>query len=536
MKSKTFKNFSLYISMMLCVAAFHSCGNDDPRPEPVNLTVSPAEIQIRSDGLTASGASATFSVTTNAESWTASVGASASSWLTINPTSGKAGVTEVTITAGSTGQAREGGITVTAGDKEEEITVKQLAPEVIPATLNVEPEEITVDAEGLLDGNSPTIVISTNKYWIFVGVPDWIEPDILNGPAGENITVTLAIDDNFGEERSATFQIAAADIEKDITVTQSASDATITVEPEDITVDFEGLLGNGNTNSPSIVISTNKSWTVEDLPGWITANPSSGAAGEYMTVTLAVSENETAEERSATFRVRAGNTGKPVTLTQSGSPYALNVAGYVSWMIPMSGVANGTANTDVGQFWVKSDDGGSILRGRRAGGSGSSTATMSYVTSNSASGDYILLYAMMKDDYWQMEIPTTGLAAGTTLKIEGEMQSSATGPGDFLFQYSSDQSTWMPINAKTDGDITYTVQMLIGEAPGYAVTKTPINETFTIASAIPAGTFYIRLLISSTWRCSRTQANISTAGTSRIARPQYTGDADKLPIMKVTKL
>lgn len=222
-----------------------------------------------------------------------------------------------------------------------------------------------------------------------------------------------------------------------------------------------------------------------------------------------------------------------------------------SWMLPDKAQPNattgnsvdftdfvahdGTADLNVGQWWVKSDDENSILRAYRAG-STTGVQNILWLTTNPAVGDYVQLAGQIKNDYWQMEIPTTGLDAGTALKIEGEMQVSATGPSDILFQYSTDQSTWTPINPKIEDDITYTVRMLIGEAPGYAAIKTPINETFTITSAIPAGTLYIRMMVSSSVRASRLGNFTGTAGTWRITRPQYTGEADKVPIMKVTKL
>jgi hypothetical protein len=67
--------------------------------------------------------------------------------------------------------------------------------------------------------------------------------------------------------------------------------------------------------------------------------------------------------------------------------------------------------------------------------------------------------------------------------------------------------------------------------------KTPILQEFTIASAIPAGTLYIRFLVSSQTASNGTGNLASgTAGTSRICRPYFATEAEKIPIMKVTKL
>ena len=192
---------------------------------------------------------------------------------------------------------------------------------------------------------------------------------------------------------------------------------------------------------------------------------------------------------------------------------------------------DGTAHVGLGQWWLKSDDGKSIFRSYRAATPDATQAWMSYSTyvqPGNTNQDRVIMYGLQQNDFWQMEIPTTGIAAGTSLKIDTHMQASGTGPGYFLFQYSSDYKTWTNINPKSDGDITYTVKML-------NAATAPFSETFTIASAIPEGMFYIRLLVNSSTSANG-GATLGTGGTSWITRPVYTGDSDKIPIMKVSKL
>ena len=191
---------------------------------------------------------------------------------------------------------------------------------------------------------------------------------------------------------------------------------------------------------------------------------------------------------------------------------------------------DGTAHVGLGQWWLKSDDGNSIIRGYRAVAEGSQ-AWMSYSTyqqPGNANQDRVIMYGLQQNDYWQMEIPTLGIAAGTSLRIETHMQASGTGPGYFLFQYSTDKNTWTNINPQTDGSITYTIKML-------NAATAPFSETFTIASAIPKGMFYIRLLVNSSTSANG-GATLGTGGTSWVTRPVYTDDTNKIPIMKVSKL
>jgi len=297
--------------------------------------------------------------------------------------------------------------------------------------------------------------------------------------------------------------------------------------------------------SPSIVlfkVNATSAWDLSYTDDWYTIVPVIGEAGKDVQVVMIPTTNSGAA-RSGSFTITAGAATKTVTVEQAGLVSTEEVL--ASWIIPVmgnsGGIANdGSYNLNEGEWWVKSDDGNSIVRGFRAGETSNAQKTMSYTTSNPSrnietggtetGGDRILLYGMAQDDYWQMEIPTTGLAAGDVLKVEGEMQSSATGPRDFLLQYSTDQTTWTPINQKNDGTVNYTVKMVSAD-------KTPITEIFTLGNTIPAGTLYIRLLITSQVAANGT-GNLATGtgGTCRVCRPYYTGDDDKLPVMKVSKL
>jgi len=202
--------------------------------------------------------------------------------------------------------------------------------------------------------------------------------------------------------------------------------------------------------------------------------------------------------RSGSFTITAGAATKIVTVEQQGGQETIVEGLPASWLLPQKeGIAaaggtngdftdyvanDGSANLGIDQWWVKSDDSHSIIRAYRAVAANANQNNMSYTTTNPADGDRILMYGMMMNDYWQMEIPTLGLAAGTSLRVEGGMQSSAAGPRYVMLEYSTDLSTRA--------------------------------GTGTSGITDPA----------------------TANGTNRLCRPQYTSNADKAPIMKVTKL
>ncbi|MDR2147337.1 MAG: BACON domain-containing protein [Tannerella sp.] len=408
-------------------------------------------------------------------------------------------------------------------------------------TLTVSTQEIVLDKSGLFEGTAPaTFEVFTNSLSWRLVCASWLTPSAVTGASGNTeVSVTAGI---AAEDREGYITITGGSQRVVIRVKQLAQEftpTTLTVTPATLAVSSDGLLEDGN--KPSITVSSNKDWSITGLPEWITASVLSGAAGTSNSVILTVSgHNDAFDDRAATFSVASGFSSVSVTLTQAKKiiPNGLPA----SWDLPLAGANNttgmsddftdfvandGSANLNVGEWWVKSVDGASILRAYRAGEPNDGTQrTMSYTSNNPADGDRLLIYGLRLNDYWQMEIPTTGLSAGTILKIEGAMQSSGTGPRDFLIQYSTDQTSWTPVNPITEGDITYTVRL------GNAV-RTPILETFIVQNAIPAGMLYIRLLITGPNSASG-GANIGGAGTSRISRLHYDGEADKAPIMKVS--
>jgi len=374
------------------------------------------------------------------------------------------------------------------------------------------------------EGEEKLVAVDTNvEDWTFnlTGGDGW-----LTGlKTAEGVKLTAPINDLPVGSRTATLTIAseAAGVEASVVLNQSScfvASLVLSVEsPIPLAAAGGELTIVVNSNVPDWTVGSNHLWLVVERTG------SNVKISAEMNITIAL--------RTAVLSfssVAFPDVNKNIQVEQDRIIFEL----LSSWMLPAKtftgGVANdGTANLNEDEWWVKSDDGNSILRGFRAGITSNAQKTMSYTTSNPADGDRLLLYGMAKDDFWQMEIPTTGFAAGSVLKIEGEMQSSATGPRDFLIQYSTDQTAWTPINPKTNSEITYTVRM------GSAV-KTPISETFTIVNAIPNGMLYIRLLISSQVSADGTgDLTVGIGGSCRVCRPNYTSEANKIPIMKVSK-
>ena len=317
MISKHIKNVTMNIKISvviatMCLAVLCSCEKEET-PKPT-LTVSTEEIVLGSTGMTDKDAPGVFEITAST-GWTLKC----TSWLTPNVTSGENGTSQVTVTAPETTEERVGYITVISNKRTDVrtfITIKQLDVDLVASTLTVSPKLITVEFEGRTsEGNQPVVKISTNKKWAITGLPEWITASPVSGTAGTDIPITLTINRNEQTARDGSFTINAGTLSEPVAITQLAEVQHLTVAPVSIEVDADGKTLEGGV-SPAVKITTNKDWTVTGLPGWITATPASGIAGQDVTITLTVNSN-TEKERTAYFRINAGYLSEIVTVYQS---------------------------------------------------------------------------------------------------------------------------------------------------------------------------------------------------------------------------
>lgn len=191
-----------------------------------------------------------------------------------------------------------------------------------PTRLNVSTDEIFLDVDGLnIDGQKATFTIDASFAWKAV-CATWIDISAVTGTYGETeITISVG---NTSEDRSGYITITAADQRRVITVHQSnkeASPSILTVSEPSFTVEYDGKLQNGN--DPSFTLSSNKKWSISGLPMWISANPSSGDAGDNIVVTLDVKPYYYLTDRIATLSVSAGSRQESIEVSQlkkSGTP------------------------------------------------------------------------------------------------------------------------------------------------------------------------------------------------------------------------
>lgn len=182
------KKKKIFWSMLTTVMAatlnvgFMSCtggGDDDPKPAPVSLSVSPTELSLMSNA----GAQGSFTITCS-EDWTVSC---SDSWITLSTPSGT-GPGAVIVTASTenpNSTERTATITVRSGNETKYVTAKQTAPDI----LVLSGLDAPFDAQAGSIQTAQELTITCNGAWTLEGKPNWLDISALSGSGTSTIKV-----------------------------------------------------------------------------------------------------------------------------------------------------------------------------------------------------------------------------------------------------------------------------------------------------------------------------------------------------------
>ncbi len=218
------------------------------------------------------------------------------------------------------------------------------------------------------------------------------------------------------------------------------------------------LAGKANS-SASVKISSDETWTISGLPDWLTASATTGSASADVLFT-ANSDNETAQDRTATIIVKGETEILTLEVTQSSSiitaPSDLKatIEGMrvsLSWTASSADkviLADDFENTDNPNGWVISTTGDRGWRWEKC------TPTKGFY--RSYEGNYAATVYYAWDDIHQDEYFTSPVfAKGKTLRFYSRTNGAGATPKDpqyYNVEVSSDNGeSWTPIfNACTD--------------------------------------------------------------------------------------
>ena len=250
----------------------------------------------------------TYSVKINSNTdWHAS---SNQNWCEVSPNTGTANNTiNILLKANTTTSARQAIVTVTAGNKEQKITINQKG---CHENLAVSSNYFSVSPEN----KSYNFVIYTNLSWEASSDQSWCVLSSSSGN-GEN-TLSFTVSENTtGLERKAVVKVKSGSLTQEITIIQQSKSATLSVSTNIFSV-------NADRNTYNFSITSNLDWTITSDQSWCT--PSIAAGSNNQTVSFVVSENTSTQERTAMISVKAGTLLQQITVTQTGTNQTLAVS------------------------------------------------------------------------------------------------------------------------------------------------------------------------------------------------------------------
>ena len=357
-----------FISFFALVALLASCSDDDA------MTLLD-EIQVSSSYVSINEAGGSNTITLNAkEAWSFDT-QEIPSWLTISPTSGGAGETQVTFSAPATPDGRTAVLHIACADKSQTINVIQglsVVSEATCAEVIAGPESKTYRVTGTVRSIVNTtygnwyLVDETGEVYIY-GTLD------AKGQTKNFLSLGLEVGDIVTVEGPKTLYNGTVEL-VDVTVV-NIQKSLVKVEgydPEDATIPVEG--GNVAVN---LTCKTNNGISVEipeDAKDWLGIVSISGGAEPVVTFHAGANAGG---DRSATVVFKTTDKGKEytaqATIYQKGAIVAASVAEFLAAEVGdtqyrITGVITSVKNTTYGNVYVRDWSGETYVYGIGAKG------------------------------------------------------------------------------------------------------------------------------------------------------------------------
>lgn len=277
---------------------------DDPVKDEVTLNIQPESIVFDTEG------GKDIAVISSSDAWTARIiNARAESWCSIEPASGEAGDTEMTVTvqANETPDERSASVVVTCGDKQKTIVVTQKQKDALTVTAS----RFDIGAEG----GSIAVEVKANidfEYIIEETAKEWLEYETTKAMNSSTLVFTVAPNESL-DKREGAIAIQSGDLKETITVYQEGEKPSIVISQNNCNVPSVG-------GDIAIEVSSNVDVTVQmpESASWIRENATKAMSTN--TYHFLVDENTDDEKRECAILFVNNENGlsEQVTVTQDG--------------------------------------------------------------------------------------------------------------------------------------------------------------------------------------------------------------------------
>ncbi len=222
-------------------------------------------------------------------------------WISLSENSGEAGefTISVTASANTSYNSRSASLTYIDSNERKRISLSQGGASkttITPTTLSF-----------IADGEPKTISIDTKTAWRIESVPEWVSLSASSGEAGKHTVTVTAKSNTSYNSRSATLTYTDANESKGISLSQSACQRT-SITPAELEYTYSG-------GALNLSIDTKTSWTISDIPEWLSVSNISGVAGEH-NISVTATANLTYNAKSGSLTYKDQNETKTIKVSQ----------------------------------------------------------------------------------------------------------------------------------------------------------------------------------------------------------------------------
>jgi len=364
------------------------------------------------------------------------------------------------------------------------------------------------------NAGSKTITVSSDQPLTVSSENSWIHADPAVLDAGENMTVTVTVDDSeLTSLREGSLTLKAGVTRRDIPVIQGAAGQNL--DPFISIVGKNSLELEPEAGSYSVRLQGNVAVSAETAADWITLTPATATKGlvEYTDYLVEYTANEGVGPREALIRFYDEASGAQALLpvTQKAAEAVLE-NDLVQWGF------SATLMADYKDSFEKSN----AFKANIAG-----TGTLSWhglaendaLDVNTKRSQVIggtgqpYVTGVWPGDYWLFTIPLVQVAKGDEITFTALHKVSATGQKYWKMEYSIDGSNWFAVKelqteTETGTNAQYTHKL---ETTG----STSIKETIVAPMDIPSATLQIRFTCVANWQQKGGALEAPNGGTHR---------------------
>jgi hypothetical protein len=368
------------------------------------------------------------------------------------------------------------------------------------------------------NNSTATVAITSNTTWTAVSDQNWLK---VSGDTKGNGTLTFTTAESNPTifARTAIVTLSAADmVDRTITVTQAAGDATLSVSAN--TVDISKTANN----TANVFITSNSTWSAASNQDWLSVT--SGATGNAL-LTFTSTANPLITTRLAIVTIKAtGVADKTITVTQAAGDATLAISANT---VDISKTANSTANVSIASnsTWITTSDQDWLTVTSGATGNGTLIFTAKYtnpeITTRSA------IVTIQAANLPNQTVTVTQAAGDATLSVSSTLATVAKTVGSTAnitvlsnspWTATTDQG-WLNVTSGATGNgvLTFTAKYTNTEIITRSATVTikangTDNQIVTVTQVAGDATLSIGTSTATVLKTAGSTANISVISNS----------------------